>query len=1740
MINLDAPTEEVTPLNLEDTKPALPDSAASIRATKAAYGLDGLVSYDDIYSSIKNNSEESSRAVAAAKVNDRNRQNLSSFILQKGVTPEQINAKFNANPSSVFEDNYADKFLGGFLKYPGASIEDTDTGTFTMAARENPEGTSAVLDLSKDTLAKRELIHSRLIDAVNAQQNESYVGRGVDFLKDISGITSLYTLRGNVPGNFWLESQRQAYSHMPHEDFVNNFNTTMDYLIKNNPSAAITFADYMGDPSYMKDLNDKAFTVLDAATIAQGFTAGAKGLHKVLFQREVKRMADEVLEKVPLADGHAPVEAVAEDAVGHPVKAGEVRMEAETLAGVRGNVNPEEQAKDGITAVLRPTGNIMIESPTNVGAENMNRLRESFTNAGQNVVDVVNRMSRVLRINDVLATREAISHAKQQIVDRYPGTAGNVVNVLPVRFDHITNKFVADVVYMRNDATPFNSIDDALGWADRNSLVVDSIHGMPREFPDITTKTGAAVHEIETRPHPGSYKPLSDILEIAARNPNLSYKEKEGLERLGTAGAGEPIEAKTLKLSTGQTVTSYRPANGAYSQGKGFYIVSTKPLDETDTFFRDLITKTDKALDKNKGWMNQIGLGGWRTGSEVLSVKDMTDRQVAIYGPALLKEVIARIQSPTALARSKLRGNNWYDVIKNWGESSQFQEMMTDAQKMQKDFKDVTELNQYYNTKFKRLPSETEVQGYFSYIQGKKIDYIFRNIALHSAMSRVGGEQLVLAKTLEDGTVSKSKSYVGVMQKEMPNVDDNVLIQGDNGFEVKRLDNLLKVKRGQDLNEGVKKGEWELSKVYDYNNSGLNEFSGENRPIHYVLSKKIEKRPLDFIQIPEKEGGHLEYPYDFYLREAKMQTDVEGAVDPKRANAIRMTEDVIARMKATLDSPDPRLGAVAYRKTLKSDYDRAVASLEKYKNETPAGGFTIHYYNGDSTIMALESRAIGADAKKYIDEFKASWKAGDMDAAKTSARKLGIGWPEIVRKVKSGAMDVNQPTYIVPRGKTIADMDNHFASLNVEGVSKFKDTTHSGSGSLANQFKVEFTGERDAYDVYAAHNEGTIWNPALSYRPADLVDPFTSINRSLTRIADSTYMQDVKIASVEGWIQRAGHLLQATPQELKDNPYRVFNNAEFKRGEVNTAEVRMLEAERYQIKAFAGMPSTLDTWIHSMSQSLADSVYGASNPLKRGSALVAKWSFDKAVSFPSFIRSMAYRADIGLFNPAQLLVQMNSYVTIAGMAGFQKAGQGTFGALLHLYSKSPHVNEGILQGLDKMAQKVGFRPGEWSELRQHLLDSGFEYIGKETQQTLGEANMYPDRIFSSAKGTFLDAGDIFFKGGERFSRYGAWYAGGREWKDLNPTRNLKLSDRNSILNRADDLMGNMTKASRSALQTGTWSMPTQFLGYQLRIMELMFGKRLTTPQKLRMFGVYSAMYGMPIATGLGSIYPFAESIKTYAMTHGYVEGDNVAWDTAFQGAPAVLLQMATGQWLNVGERYGAPSFDVVRDALAGNKSFWQVATGASGNLVFDAWKKADPFVKMAISHIKGENVFDATGADLVNLAKGVATVNKAWQVQTALNSMEWLSRNENPMAKGVSSSMAYFMGVTGLQPLEVSKSQQYYEAHSNMEEMEKTAEKGYILEWRRGLRDLREGNHMGATQHFRNADATLAYYKYPQARRDNLFAQANDRQTLPEKEAWQYWVGGKDIPAGDETYRAGIYSRILRQGAAGPAAAKLP
>lgn len=1742
-INLDdAPQPSYIPLDTQENLPVQNPEVINTRASKAAYGLNGIIPFAMIKDRIQQGDEDGVRQEAALKVDADNiaegrQMLLSHATLQHGApgtsvsqawsnpNPVAIANKFSQkqNPSTVFEEKYANEFMNAFY-------QDPEAGTFTDASKADPEGTAAVMGVSKDLLSWRELVHKRLVDASEKQDQQSLISRAWDFGKDVAGVTSLYTLRGNVPGTFFsggltgsnLEAQRQQLLTMPLKQRAIEYNRIMDELTEANPGAAIQFADFMENPSSLKIASDNAFSALDATMAGQAATAVGKGIFGVASRRALRRMTDTATSAAPIADGSAvPTASIASSAAGLPLRSAKFRMADELVSQLKGTEDPTRLMRDGIMSIFKPSATLASETPDNLGAEALNRLRQSFAVTAEKIANLAQNTSRVLRTGDVLNSLEVVNKAADEITGRYPGLAGNTLNIMPVRYEPISNTFSADQILGRNDGSFFSSLAEARTFARFNNIPVTHILGGQDlleqgkagaainvvKLPQNAAKTiGEVTSErlseatkgsrkatwankdvdlpvdiLEEAPHKSpdgrmyqkvrfegkdSYVPLDELKNIKGGESSLSSKTIRDADRL--VGKIPGTRVNTAEINVNGTKFTSISAAGVEGQGRGYYIAINRPINETAPFIRSSIMQTEKSLNSNQGWLNKMGLGWIRTPSEVLNEQDMTNRQLAVHAPSLWKQAVADVLSPTGKA---FKQNSLINRL--FGKDSKFEIMLKDLQAEQKDFESVGELNDYYQRKWGERPSEAEISGYFALLQGRKVDYIFRNLNIYKNNARIGGE---LHTVNVGGT---DVSFNGVAYNHLPDSDYRVLVKDGDKITYTRLNNLKFSKTGQERIAGIGTGEWKLIRVIASEQKPFAAAAKDDRLVNWVLTRDSKTRPLDFKQIPERPGGHMEYPYDWYVKHPLFDKD-------------------------------------------------------------DGGKELIYHYLGDTTAMAVDSRAMGGKVTDTLHEVQRLIREGDLAGAERASQQLPLPW-EKLRDLFTGVKDsegvmkvapkfsLDQPFYVVPRGKTIADLKNHFESYNVKDVSRFSDISRPG-GSLNKQFQVEFTGQRDAYDVMAMHDDGTTWKPHFDYRPADLVDPYTSINRSMSRIIDSTYMDDVKISSVESWLQRAKGLLDASDRDILANPYATFYNTPLKKG-IDDLQRQQLEAERYQIKAFAGIPSKLDTYLNELSFKMADSIHGAEG-VKRGALIGSKWVYDTSRTVPGFLRAVTYHSSLGLFALPQFLVQLNTFVTIAGISGYGKAGQGTAAALLNVYSHMGASAESIAK-LGKIAESFGFKPGEWEELRNAMYNSGFNYVGPETNQLMAHSHIYPNKIFTSAGQKVLDAGQIFFMGGEKMSKYGAWFTAGKEFRDLHPTGRLTNADINKILNRADDLAGNMTKASKSLLQSGFGAFPTQFLGYQLRLFEQFTGKgRITWQQKMRLFATYAGVYGVPVASGIGAL-PLTDMIRSYALNHGYVEGENTLPDTLMNGVPAMLLKAATGEFLNVGERYGAPGFDVVNDVLAGTKDFWSLFAGATGSSVMAYWKSKDPFVAAFGSWVNGDNVFKLTSDDLIQPLKATAVGNGIDRAYQAYTTMNWMSRNETKMAEGVSPSMATLMTITGLQPLEADKFKLYKELEHSYKTYFEKAEDGYLVEFNRAIRDLNASvpNYSSASTHFKNAESFLIRYGYPEPKKPELLARAwsTTKESAPAKERWNYWLEGHQTPSGDEGSRQETYGRIEHQ-----------
>ncbi len=1628
----------------------------SNKTQRYSYGMSPLLDTPTIKGYLDNGMENDLRVNAAAKVNQQNTAQAADD-LRKGVTPQLDFAR----PSSVLEHKFGQKLADNYYQTFGEDVQD-DNGTFSRITERSPELTKAALKILADQSAYSEAIYNELQDST--KEAEAVLERGerfhtVDFgqLKDLLGVTGLYTERGVVPGTFWkggllgsnLEAQRKALESIPDiKDRIDALKKASQYLRSADPKAAVHFLTYMYQPSVLKQNFDNLTNTVDVA----GVLGVAKaGLTPVKSWMELQRMMWETAGKHPeMTVGN--MAATAADAVGRPDEAGKIAATVELK--LRGSEHPQATMERGMFSVFQTRKEELLKGGAgNVGSEVQNRIIEDIDRGSNSFINRHGNINKIIRIGDTLQLKEVVDKGYEELMTSRPSTYNMTLNVSgfkvdpseAIKFEPHTVTFWADQFLGREGGSFFGSVAEAVDKAKAKGLEIYSIHGVPT----FEGETGAAIHEFTTVPHPGSTKSLKDLLRVSARDPNLSYKEKEGLARLGGAWGGEPVESTKVG-----GYTSYRPANGVYGQGKGFYIALPTPLTTTSHLFRDMATKTPAAMKSNKGWFNSLGLGGLRTPDEVLNAQITKNRKVAVYTPSILQHEIAKILQPTELAKAPLRGRTWAEVRKNFGKASKFEETIQYTQDNQKDFHSIPEFEGYWQHRYGEMPDEVIIRGYFAHLTAGDADHSLRSTKVTSHMIDHGVERHKLLITGPDGKPIESPEFMGITHKEVPQSDYAVAIQNGNEWKIKEVRN-LNTKADLELKEKVKTGEIKFLEMYNADLQPLNEFLGiGDRYIKYIATPFTKSRPIGHFSLPQKEGGHLIYPYSNWIHQANIKQNPDG--------------------------------------------DR-------------------YHYLGDTNIMAAESRALGEDVSKGLNAIRGHLlnenKREGLAAAKAAMYEhhLPFSWREVRANFKSGRWSMNEPFYNVPDGKTIADIPNHFEKTYGD---KFREAARGGS--LAKQFAVEFTGERDAFDVFAMHSTGTYRNPTLAFRPADKVDPFTSMNRSLQRIIQSTAMDDVKITSVNDWLQRnIDKFDNLKESEVFNNPWYSFYNGELKKG-LPFYEKAQLEAERYQIKSFAGIPSWWDQQMHAIEQRMADAVYKSETKLGKRANLVAKWTVDKAMKTPDFLRAVVYRSAIGLFAPAQFAVQMMTYASIFGIAGFKRAGQGSIGALLHQISRLPQVHDGILQGLDRIAVNLGhFRPGEWLELNRALNDSGFQHVGRESN-TL-RASIGPTKIIQSTWGRVLDAGEFFFNEGERMTRYGAWYTAGAEHRAKNPTGRLTMSDRNTILNRADDLAGNMTSASRAILQKGLLSFPTQFLGYWLRTVELMAGKRLTRTEKARMFMVYGAMFGfVPGTVGLTPGSAFSDTLNKWAEQLGYIPGGSKIADTFFQGLGHQMLKVATGNDYNFGERYG-PGPGHGFDFLTSDKAFWTAFTGPVGDFAAQVVQGIKPFYRLGADFVNGRSTAHLSADDWVQPFKILNIVNTEEKARIAYQYHNWVSKNGNIMEKDVTPANAFFMSWSGLQPSSASRMQVSRSIAEERESNEKTAESLAKTEYRRFFRDLNNKDYEAAAEHQRNASVYLDGYAYPLAQRPALWAEIarENQNTLPDSLLITRYLG-KHVPMGQE------------------------
>ena len=217
-------------------------------------------------------------------------------------------------------------------------------------------------------------------------------------------------------------------------------------------------------------------------------------------------------------------------------------------------------------------------------------------------------------------------------------------------------------------------------------------------------------------------------------------------------------------------------------------------------------------------------------------------------------------------------------------------------------------------------------------------------------------------------------------------------------------------------------------------------------------------------------------------------------------------------------------------------------------------------------------------------------------------------------------------------------------------------------------------------------------------------------------------------------------------------------------------------------------------------------------------------------------RSLAFNSLLGMWNPAQLLVQATG-AAIAFSLNPERFVEN-FGRTLGLRLGAQLLDAGNTAGLKAMSKRLhklaGFRNAdEYEEAVTGMYNTGlFSSLRSNADYEALKAGMSIDR---GAFKRLWDSRLIFFREGEGFTRLYGWSNAYADWKKANPGMRLTQEAANKITKDSLTYTLNLNSANKAIWQDGVLSIPTQFLQISTKYMEALVPEVFGGTSKLSKF-----------------------------------------------------------------------------------------------------------------------------------------------------------------------------------------------------------------------------------------------------------------------------------------------------------------
>lgn len=1096
--------------------------------------------------------------------------------------------------------------------------------------------------------------------------------------------------------------------------------------------------------------------------------------------------------------------------------------------------------------------------------------------------------------------------------------------------------------------------------------------------------------------------------------------------------------------------------------GDEFYIQVKRPLDERDVSVAKAMIQTENETPKSL-W--NTFLGWWRNPDDLLSKFSRENRKAVTGAGQALQHYFTQTAKTIDKLSDKQRERLGRIMVANRDDPD-------GLGGRGRWFDNASEYENRYYQMFQQWPTEAETAAYMITRELSDFDWSVKSLTILRDKARQG---IINVHTKLLRTVKKENTD-GLDEARWaddggPAGPDEIEHQQleDVAFEGKLLASLPESKAG-DQNPSLYivrdgKGQWqsledvdrkavqkmiddEGYKVYQVGDPLNNPF-GE-KDANFVLLKNAQTSELRAEDmLPYRAGYHVEYAPGWYTKQGKLYRDGKG----------RLT------------------------------------------------------YGGDTSVLYHVSEAA---AKKYTQAFEKArslLKAGDTEALKAHlSQTLPHSYEQFVRMFSDGTLDINTPVLYTKSGRNTRD-----ASRAGQGHSELYDSARDAYNSPYNmQTSVnrQFAQEKDL--ALPSAQQGSESEPLNKFVQAKMIDPLSSLSRNMHRMVKQRVYDNYQYQSVTSFVEEfanpetiGGSVTKRDLDQVRNNPLAFIADPMWNE-KADRAKLAAAKNAHRAITNLLGVQSDLNRNIDYVLNKVIDTIFE-----KRGDQAATKAADFLATNIKDparYARYIAFHAKLGLGNPVQLFLQMQSVVHGAAITGNLKRSYQAMGAGMLMRYLSLATDDAIVKSFAQKARVFGWKPEEFLESFENMKAAGIWHVEGEVADL---NDIMAGSMFKSKAGQWLNKGTFFFQEGERFVRLNAWNTAYKEWRTANPTKVLGNRERNQILRRYDDLAINMTRSSTGAWQQGLLSIPAQFSTYQVHLMEQLLGKRLTLAEKARVLATYSALYGVPTgAAAMTAVWPWGADIQQAAMERG-IETNNGMMDTLLHGIMATGFEWVTGREYSFGERYGPNGLMVFKEALTGKKGVMDLFFGPSGQIASDILLSMDPVARDIVS-IFQPGGFQMTMEDFGTAFRNVSTVNNAYQMFYAMNAGKFMSRNGLFTTKADTAD-AIMKGIFGLDPRRVTDTYIQIESMTEFREAQKEAQKEFLRYYRRGLDAMTQGDKASYQLNMTYAKSWLEMGGFRPDQYEQLLREAFDRDTSLTDKIYQQWP--KRGPAEDINMR---------------------